>query len=73
MLAAQAAGNATLEDVAALRESISRMDADAHDPELFREEARSTMDRSLAAALRNWERKAPDELKEPVAWIDSSH
>ena len=35
------------------------------------EEARSTMDQSLAAALRYWERTAPDELKQPVAWIDS--
>ena len=36
-----------------------------------REEARSIMERSLAAAARYWERTAPDELKEPVAWIDS--
>jgi len=35
------------------------------------EEARSIMEKSLAAALRYWERTAPDELKEPVAWIDS--
>ena len=35
------------------------------------EEARSIMERSLAAAARYWERTAPDELKEPVAWIDS--
>jgi DNA-binding FadR family transcriptional regulator len=35
------------------------------------EEARSIMEKSLAAAARYWERTAPDELKEPVAWIDS--
>ena len=35
------------------------------------EEARSIMDKSLAAGTRQWERMAPDELKEPVAWIDS--
>ena len=35
------------------------------------EEARSIMASSLAAALRSWERTAPDELKQPVAWIDS--
>ncbi len=35
------------------------------------EEARSIMEKSLAAAVRYWERTAPDELKEPVAWIDS--
>jgi DNA-binding FadR family transcriptional regulator len=35
------------------------------------EEARSIMDKSLAAAVRYWERTAPDELKKPVAWIDS--
>ncbi len=34
-------------------------------------EARSIMERSLEAAVRNWERTAPDELKQPVAWIDS--
>ncbi len=34
-------------------------------------EARSIMERSLAAAVRNWKRTAPDELKQPVAWIDS--
>ncbi len=37
------------------------------------EEARAIMERSLAAARRHWERMAPDELKRPVAWIDSSH
>lgn len=133
VLAAQAAENASNEDHATLRESIARMNADAHDADLFAEEARrfmslvaaasgnrvlallvgalhrmsegagawdekqrrsalrsyaravkaiesgeaeearSIMDRSLAAALRNWQRMAPDELKEPVAWIDSGH
>ncbi len=37
------------------------------------EEARSIMERSLAAAARYWERTAPGELKQPVAWIDSDH
>jgi DNA-binding FadR family transcriptional regulator len=37
------------------------------------EEARSVMEKSLAAAARYWERTAPDELKRPVAWIDSEH
>jgi DNA-binding FadR family transcriptional regulator len=35
------------------------------------DEARSIMAKSLAVALRYWERKAPDELKQPVAWMDS--
>ena len=35
------------------------------------EEARSIMEKSLAAAARYWERTAPDELKQPVVWIDS--
>jgi hypothetical protein len=35
------------------------------------EEARSIMEKSLAAAARYWERTAPDELKQPVAWINS--
>lgn len=35
------------------------------------DEARSLMDKSLAAGARQWERAAPGELKEPVAWIDS--
>ncbi len=34
------------------------------------EEARSIMTKSLAAAARHRERTAPDELKQPVAWID---
>ena len=33
--------------------------------------ARSIMEKSLAAAIRYWERTAPDKLKQPVAWIDS--
>ncbi len=37
------------------------------------EKARSIMEKSLSAAARYWERTAPDELKEPVAWIDSDH
>jgi GntR family transcriptional repressor for pyruvate dehydrogenase complex len=37
------------------------------------EEARSIMEKSLAAAARYWERTAPGELKQPVAWIDSDH
>ena len=37
------------------------------------EEARSTLERSLAAGVRHWERAAPDELKQPVAWIDADH
>jgi DNA-binding FadR family transcriptional regulator len=35
------------------------------------DEARSIMAESLAAAFRAWERGASDELKQPVAWIDS--
>ena len=131
VLAAEAAQNASREDVLMLRESIARMHAGAHDPDLFTEEARrfmslvaaasgnrvlallvdalhrmsegigewderqrrsalrsyekavgaiergepeearSIMAKSLAAALRYWERTAPDELKQPVAWMDS--
>ena len=37
------------------------------------EEARSIMEKSLSAAARYWERTAPDELKQPVAWINSGH
>jgi DNA-binding FadR family transcriptional regulator len=133
VLAAQAAENASREDVATLHESIARMHAAADDPEVFREEARhfmsrvaaasgnpvlallvdalhrmsegsgvwserqnrsalrsyekaaraiehgeaeearSIMERSLAAAKRIRERIAPDELKQPVAWIDADH
>ncbi|MBW2316060.1 MAG: FadR family transcriptional regulator [Deltaproteobacteria bacterium] len=132
VLAAQAAENATREDVTTLQESLSRMNAGVHDPDSFRDEARrfmsllatasgnrvlallvdalhrmsgeagalwdekqrrtalrnyekvvrkiadgeadearSIMDKSLAAGARQWERLAPDDLKEPVAWIDS--
>lgn len=35
------------------------------------EEARSIMAKSVGAALRSWERRAPDELKKRVAWIHS--
>jgi DNA-binding FadR family transcriptional regulator len=35
------------------------------------DEARSIMAASLAAALRHWERTAPDQLKQPVAWMAS--
>ena len=35
------------------------------------DEAREVMEKSLAAAGRYWQRRAPDELKEPVAWIDT--
>jgi DNA-binding FadR family transcriptional regulator len=130
VLAAEAAANASREDIATLDESISRLNTVAHDPDLFREEARRFMNliasasgnrvlallvealhrmsgemsaasderqrrsalrsyervlraiehgdseeargvmaKSLAAALRSWERTAPDELKQPVAWI----
>jgi len=131
VLAADAAENASREDVRTLQESIARLRADADDPELFTEEARrlmtllatasgnrvlallvdalhrmsegagewderqrrsalrnyekvvgaiergepdearSIMAKSLAAAVRYWERTAPDELKQPVAWLDS--
>ena len=132
VLASQAAENASRDDIATLRESISRMHACLQDWELFKEEARrfmslvatasgnrvlallvdalhrmsegagaewderqrrsalrsyqiviraiengeaeearSIMEKSLAAAARYWERTAPGELKEPVAWIDS--
>jgi len=131
VLAAEAAQHASREDVATLEESLERMQAGTHDPDLFTEEARrfmsllaaasgnrvlallvdalhrmsegagewderqrrsalrnyqevveaiergapeearSIMEKSLAAALRYWERTAPDELKQPVAWIDT--
>ncbi len=130
VLAAEAAANASREDLETLHESVARMHSGAHDPDLFREEARrfmnliasasgnrvlailvealhrmsgetsaawdgkqrrsalrsygrviraiedgdseearAVMAKSLAAALRSWERTAPDELKQPVAWI----
>jgi DNA-binding FadR family transcriptional regulator len=34
------------------------------------EQARSILKRALTAAARYWERTAPDELKQPVDWID---
>ena len=132
VLAAEAAANASREDIATLHESIARMHAGARDPDFFREEARNVMNliatasgnrvlailvealhrmsgetsaawderqrrsalrnyervihaiedgepekartvmaQSLAEALRSWERTAPDELKQPVAWIAS--
>jgi DNA-binding FadR family transcriptional regulator len=131
VLAAEAANNASREDVSTLRECVARMQAGAHDPELFTEEARrfmslvaaasgnrvlallvdalhrlsegagewderqrrsalrsyekvveaiergepdearSILEKSLASAVRAWERTAPDELKQPVAWIDT--
>ena len=131
VLAAEAANNASREDVSTLRESIARMQTGAHDPELFTaearrfmslvaaasgnrvlallvdalhrlsegagewderqrrsalrsyekvveaiergepDEARSVLKKSLAGAVRAWEQTAPDELKQPVAWIDS--
>jgi DNA-binding FadR family transcriptional regulator len=134
VLAAQAAENASREDISTLHESIARMHVGVHDSELYKEEARrfmslvaaasgnrvlailvdalhrmsedggakwdekhrrsallsyekvigaietkdaeearSIMEKSLAAAARHWERTAPDELKEPVAWVDSDH
>jgi len=132
VLAAEAAQNASREDIATLHESIARMQIAARNPERFREEARrfmsliatasgnrvlailvealhrmsgesgsgwdekqcrsavrsyertvraiedghsdearSIMEKSLAVALGHWERKAPDELKQPVAWFAS--
>lgn len=130
VLAAEAAENASREDLATLGESIARIRAGAGDPEFFTEEvrrfmsllatasgnrvlallvealhrmsegsgnwderqrrsalrsyekvvgaiergeadeARSIMAKSLAAAARYQERTAPDDLKQPVAWID---
>ncbi len=131
VLAAEAADEASPEDVLTLQESIARMAAEVGDPEFFNEEARrfmsliatasgnrvlallvdalhrmsegsgrwderqrrsalrsyekvvaaiergeadqarSIMAKSLAAAMRIRERTAPDELKQPVGWIDS--
>jgi DNA-binding FadR family transcriptional regulator len=131
VLAAEAARNASHEDVSTLQESIKRMRDGVRDAEIFTEEARrfmslvaatsgnrvlallvdalhrmsegvgdwderqrrsalrsyeeaalaiergepdaarSIMERSLAAAVRYWERTAPDELKQPVAWMDT--
>jgi GntR family transcriptional repressor for pyruvate dehydrogenase complex len=131
VLAAEAAENATREDVSMLQQSIARMHAGVQDAELFThearrfmslvatasrnrvlallvdalhrmsegigeweerqrrsalrsyekvvgaidrgapDEARSIMAESLAAAVRHWERTAPDQLKLPVAWMAS--
>jgi DNA-binding FadR family transcriptional regulator len=132
VLAAEAAANASREDIATLHESIARMHVVVHDPDLFRDEARrfmnliasasgnrvlsilvealhrmsgesntawdekqrrsalrsyekviraiehgeaddarSIMAKSLGAALGHWERTAPEDLKQPVAWIAS--
>ena len=43
VLAAEAAANASREDIAILHESIARVHAGAHDPDLFREETRRFM------------------------------
>ena len=43
VLAAEAAANASREDIATLHESIARVHAGAHDPDLFREETRRFM------------------------------
>ena len=131
VLAAEAAENATREDVSMLQQSIARMHAGVQDAELFTHEARrfmnlvavasrnrvlallvdalhrmsegtgeweerqrrsalrsyervveaidrgepdvarSVMAESMAAAVRHWERTAPDQLKLPVAWMAS--
>jgi DNA-binding FadR family transcriptional regulator len=52
VLAAEAARNASREDIATLHESISRMQVAARAPELFRDEARRFMN-LIAAASRN--------------------
>jgi DNA-binding FadR family transcriptional regulator len=130
VLAAEAAENASREDVLMLQESIARLHAAVQDPEPFTSEARrfmsrlaaasgnrvlalvvdalhrisegigewderqrrgalrsyeqvvgaiergepdlarSVLEKSLATAARHWERTAPDELKQPVDWID---
>jgi len=130
VLAAEAAENATRQDVLTLQESLARMHTGVGDPEFFTDEARrfmslvatasgnrvlallvaalhrmsegsgewgerqrrsalrsyekavaaiergepdearSIMAKSLAAATRYRERTAPDELKQPVAWMD---
>jgi GntR family transcriptional repressor for pyruvate dehydrogenase complex len=35
--------------------------------------AKAIAEKRLAAAARYWERRAPDALKQPVAWIDCDH
>ena len=52
VLAAEAAQNASREDIATLHEGISRMQVAARDPELFRDEVRRFMN-LIAAASRN--------------------
>jgi GntR family transcriptional repressor for pyruvate dehydrogenase complex len=52
VLAAEAAQNASRDDIATLHESISRMQVAARDPNLFRDEARRFMN-LIAAASRN--------------------
>jgi len=52
VLAAEAAVNATREDIVSLNESVARMRGGAHDPDLFREEARRFMN-LIATASRN--------------------
>jgi GntR family transcriptional repressor for pyruvate dehydrogenase complex len=37
------------------------------------EAARVVTEKLLAAAMRYWERTAPNALKQPVAWIDTDH
>ena len=37
------------------------------------EAARVVTEKLHAAAMRYWERTAPDVLKQPVAWIDTDH
>jgi DNA-binding FadR family transcriptional regulator len=50
VLAAEAAENASREDIATLHESITRMHHGAQDPDLFREEARRLMNQIASAS-----------------------
>ena len=50
VLASEAAGRATEEDIAALRESLARLREGEDDPDLFREEARRFMNLIAAAS-----------------------
>jgi GntR family transcriptional repressor for pyruvate dehydrogenase complex len=50
VLAAEAAANASREDIAALHESIARMHAGARDPDVFREESRRFMNLIASAS-----------------------
>lgn len=131
LLAAQAANNASHQDIAALRDCVERMKADGQNQEVFQTEARrfyslvaaaadnpvlallvdalhrmsegselvwdekqrrsaarthervveaiergdadaaaSVMEKNLTAAMRTWERVAPEQLEQAVAWID---